>query len=55
MTGVGFGLSLIGRLLEVYPGVVGMKDSTGDWERIETVCREFPGFSVLRRHRALPP
>jgi 4-hydroxy-tetrahydrodipicolinate synthase len=48
MTGVGFGLSLIGRLLEVYPGVVvGMKDSTGDWERIETVCREFPGFSVF--------
>jgi hypothetical protein len=31
MTGVGFGLSLFGRLLEVYPGVVvGMKDSTGD-------------------------
>ena len=48
MTGVGFGLPLIGRLLEVYPGVVaGMKDSAGDWERIETVCREFPDFSVF--------
>ncbi len=48
MTGVGFGLPLIGRLLEAYPGVVvGMKDSAGDWERIEAVCREFPGFSVF--------
>jgi 4-hydroxy-tetrahydrodipicolinate synthase len=48
MTGVGFGLPLIGRLLETYPGVVvGMKDSAGDWERIEAVCREFPGFSVF--------
>jgi 4-hydroxy-tetrahydrodipicolinate synthase len=48
MTGVGFGLPLIGRLLEIYPGVVvGMKDSAGDWERIEAVCREFPGFSVF--------
>src|SRR5215216_7830183 len=48
MTGVGFSLPLIGRLLETYPGVVvGMKDSAGDWERIEAVCREFPGFSVF--------
>lgn len=48
MAGVGFGLPLIERLLEAYPGVVaGTKDSAGDWERIEAVCREFPGFSVF--------
>ena len=48
MTGVGFGLPLIERLLKAYPGViVGTKDSSGDWGRIETTCREFPGFSVF--------
>ena len=48
MTGVGFSLPLIGRLLEAYPGViVGTKDSSGDWERIRTTCREFPDFSVF--------
>jgi 4-hydroxy-tetrahydrodipicolinate synthase len=48
MTCVGFGLPLIGRLLEVYPGVVvGTKDSSGDRERIVRTCREFPGFSVF--------
>ncbi|MDQ3942593.1 MAG: dihydrodipicolinate synthase family protein, partial [Actinomycetota bacterium] len=48
MAGVGFGLPLIERLLEAYPGVVvGTKDSAGDGERIEAVCREFPGFSVF--------
>lgn len=48
MTGVGFSLSLIERLLEAYPGVVvGTKDSSGDWERIKTTCREFPDLSVF--------
>jgi 4-hydroxy-tetrahydrodipicolinate synthase len=48
MAGVGFSLSLIERLLEAYPGVVaGTKDSSGDRERIEATCREFPGFSVF--------
>jgi 4-hydroxy-tetrahydrodipicolinate synthase len=48
MAGVGFSLPLIGRLIEAYPGVVvGTKDSAGDWERIKTLCREFPGFSVF--------
>jgi 4-hydroxy-tetrahydrodipicolinate synthase len=48
MTGVDLGLSLISRLIDAYPGVVvGTKDSSGDRERITTLCREFPGFSVF--------
>ncbi|HJQ28522.1 MAG TPA: dihydrodipicolinate synthase family protein [Rubrobacter sp.] len=48
MTGIDLGLPLISRLIEAYPGViVGTKDSSGDRERITTLCREFPGFSVL--------
>lgn len=48
MTGVDLGLPLISRLIEAYPGVIaGTKDSSGDRERIMTLCREFPDFSVL--------
>jgi 4-hydroxy-tetrahydrodipicolinate synthase len=48
MTAVGFGLPLIERLLEAYPGIVaGTKDSSGDRERIVRTCREFPGFAVF--------
>ena len=48
LTGVGFGFAVIARLLEAYPGVVvGTKDSSGDAERIATLCRKFPGFNVL--------
>lgn len=42
------GLPLISRLIDAYPGVVvGTKDSSGDTERIMTLCREFPDFSVF--------
>ena len=48
MTGVDLGLPLISRLIDAFPGViVGTKDSSGDRERIMTLCREFPDFSVL--------
>ena len=48
MTGIDLGLPLISRLIEAYPGVIaGTKDSSGDRERITTLCREFPDFSVL--------
>ncbi len=48
MAGVGFSLPLVGRLIEAYPEiVVGTKDSSGDWERTERTCREFPGFTVF--------
>lgn len=46
--GVGFGVSLIERLIEAYPDtIIGMKDSEGDWPRIEKICREFPGFETF--------
>jgi 4-hydroxy-tetrahydrodipicolinate synthase len=48
MTGIDLGLPLISRLIDAYPGVIaGTKDSSGDRERITTLCREFPNFSVL--------
>jgi 4-hydroxy-tetrahydrodipicolinate synthase len=48
MTGIELGMSLISRLVDAYPGAIaGTKDSSGDRERIETLCREFPNFSVL--------
>jgi 4-hydroxy-tetrahydrodipicolinate synthase len=48
MTGIQLGLPLISRLIDAYPGTIaGTKDSSGDGERIETICREFPDFSVL--------
>ena len=54
MTGIDLGLPLISRLIDAYPGViVGTKDSSADRERITTLCREFPGFSVLAGTEAL--
>jgi 4-hydroxy-tetrahydrodipicolinate synthase len=48
MTGIDLGLPLISRLIDAYPSVVvGTKDSSGDRERIMTLCRELPDFSVL--------
>ena len=48
MAVVGFTPELIGRLLEAYPGtIVGTKDSSGDGERIEGICREFPDLTVF--------
>jgi len=48
MTDIELGLPLISRLIDAYPGAIaGTKDSSGDEERIETLCREFPNFSVL--------
>ena len=48
MAVVGFTLELIRRLTDAYPGiVVGTKDSSGDGERIERICREFPDLIVF--------
>jgi 4-hydroxy-tetrahydrodipicolinate synthase len=48
MAVVGFTLELIGRLRDAYPGIVaGTKDSAGDPERIERLCREFGDLAVL--------
>jgi 4-hydroxy-tetrahydrodipicolinate synthase len=41
-------LTLIGRLIEAYPDtVVGSKDSSGDWPRMEKTLKEFPGFRLF--------
>ena len=54
MTGIDLGLPLISRLIDAYPGVIaGTKDSSGDIERIVTLCKEFPNLSVLAGTEAL--
>jgi 4-hydroxy-tetrahydrodipicolinate synthase len=60
MSGVPITPSLIGRLREKYPKtVVGLKDSSGDWENTRQILVQFPGFQVFPAseallHRALP-
>jgi 4-hydroxy-tetrahydrodipicolinate synthase len=45
---VGWSLELIGRLIQAFPGVVvGMKDSSGDFEHTKKVIDAFPGFVVF--------
>ena len=47
MTGVPFSYSLIQRLIQNYPGtIVGMKDSSGDWNNMKLICEHFPDFKV---------
>jgi 4-hydroxy-tetrahydrodipicolinate synthase len=41
-------LGLIGKLTKAYPDtVVGLKDSSGDWNNTEAVIKEFPDFTVF--------
>ena len=48
MAGVGFGPGVVGRLIEAYPEtVVGLKDSSGDWENTKTLIEAYPGFAVF--------
>ncbi|MCC9075380.1 dihydrodipicolinate synthase family protein [Litorilinea aerophila] len=45
---VGFSLSLIERLLKHYPStVVGIKDSSGDWNNLHALLTHFPGFGTF--------
>lgn len=47
MTGVPFSTALVKRLVEAFPGViVGMKDSSGDWNNMKTVLETIPGFKL---------
>jgi 4-hydroxy-tetrahydrodipicolinate synthase len=47
MSGVPFSHVLIGRMVKQYPNtVVGMKDSSGDWNNMKTTCESVPGFRV---------
>lgn len=50
VTQVGISLSLIERLLKVFPGVIaGVKDSSGDWQNTAAMLKEFgaDGFDVF--------
>ncbi|MFQ5774799.1 MAG: dihydrodipicolinate synthase family protein [Kiloniellaceae bacterium] len=48
MTGLDLSLDLVGRLIEAYPRtVVGLKNSSGDWDNIAAMLRAFPGFDVF--------
>ena len=48
MTGVGFSLPLIERLIAAFPGVVvGIKDSSGDWKNTQALLERLPGFEVF--------
>lgn len=45
---VGFSLPLIERLRNAYPQtVVGIKDSSGDWENLKAILQNFPGFGTF--------
>jgi 4-hydroxy-tetrahydrodipicolinate synthase len=45
---VGFSLTLIERLVKAYPQtVVGIKDSSGDWNNLHAILTNFPGFGTF--------
>jgi 4-hydroxy-tetrahydrodipicolinate synthase len=45
---VGFSHDLIERLITTYPNtVVGIKDSSGDWDNLHTLLTRFPGFGTF--------
>jgi 4-hydroxy-tetrahydrodipicolinate synthase len=45
---VSFSLSLIERLVKAYPQtVVGIKDSSGDWNNLQAILTNFPGFGTF--------
>lgn len=48
MSGVPFSHPLIERLVSAYPNVVvGIKDSSGDWDNMKTLCKALPDFRVF--------
>jgi 4-hydroxy-tetrahydrodipicolinate synthase len=47
-TVLGLSLDLVGRLIRAYPQtVVGLKDSSGDWNNTAALLDRFPGFAVF--------
>jgi 4-hydroxy-tetrahydrodipicolinate synthase len=45
---VGWSLELVGRLIRAYPDtVVGLKDSSGDWQNTAALLERYPGFAVF--------
>ncbi|MFQ5994543.1 MAG: dihydrodipicolinate synthase family protein [Acidiferrobacterales bacterium] len=48
MAVIGYSLGLIERLIAAYPStVVGLKDSSGDWNNTAAILKRFPGFDVF--------
>src|SRR5215472_3104116 len=48
MAVVGYSLDLVGRFIKAYPEtVVGLKDSSGDWNNTAALLERFPGFAVF--------
>lgn len=48
LTGLHFSISLIEKLVAKYPdNIVGIKDSGGDFQNMQEVCRSIPGFKVF--------
>jgi len=47
VSGVPFSHSLIKKLTSDFPEtVIGIKDSSGDWQNMKSLCENFPGFKV---------
>ena len=45
---VGYSVDLVGRLIKTFPEtVVGLKDSSGDWNNTAALLDRFPGFAVF--------
>jgi 4-hydroxy-tetrahydrodipicolinate synthase len=45
---IGYSVELVGRLRDAYPQtVVGLKDSSGDWQNTAAVIQAFPGFATF--------
>lgn len=45
---VGYSLDLVGRFIKAYPQtVVGLKDSSGDWNNTTALLDRYPGFAVF--------
>lgn len=48
ISGVPLSMPLIGRLIEAFPRtIVGIKESSGDFNNMQTLVETYPGFSVL--------
>lgn len=48
MTALDISLDLLGRLIEAFPdNVVGLKNSSGDWDNMEAIIRAFPDFDMF--------
>lgn len=45
---VGVSIELVGRLIDAFPQtIVGLKDSSGDWDNTKALLDAFPGFTVF--------